>query len=135
VSELVAVAYHGRPRERLDALAATLRDRAWFFAPPAANDSYWSFSKSFGQYDPLKWWAQVHVPVLLLYGAEDKRVPAQESAARIRAAILRNTPNANVTVRIFPGADHSFRLPPGPSGWPVSAPDYVPTLLNWIKSQ
>jgi uncharacterized protein len=134
VNELVAVAYHGRSRQQLDALAATLRDRAWFFAPPAANDSYWSFSKSFGQYDPLKWWTQVRVPVLLLYGSEDKRVPAAESAARIAATLARNSPNADLTVKLFPGADHTFRLPPGPSGWPVSAPDYVPTLLNWIVS-
>lgn len=135
VSELVAVAYHDRPRAGLDSLATALKDRPWFFASPPASDSYWLFSKSFGRYDPLEWWGRVHVPVLLLYGSKDQRVPALESAARIRGAILRNTPNGNVTVKIFPGADHTFRLPPGPSGWPSSAPDYLPTLLNWIESR
>jgi len=131
VSELVAVAYHGRGRERLDSLATLLRDRPWFFAPPPSDNPYWSFSKVFVQYQPLAWWARVRVPVLLLYGAEDQRVPAAESARRIVAA-LRSSGNADVTVRIFPGADHTFRLPPGPSGWPVSAPDYVPGLLEWL---
>lgn len=132
VSELVAVAYHGRSRQRLDSLATAFRDRRWFFAPPDPGDSYWSFSREFGQYDPLEWWARVRVPVLLIYGSEDQRVPAAESAARISAAVLRNTRNADVTARILPTADHTFRLPPGPSGWPATAPDYIPTLLSWL---
>ena len=132
VSEMVAVAYHGRPRQRLDSLVTALRDQRWFFAPPAADNAYWSFSRLFGQYDPLAWWARVRVPVLLLYGSDDQRVPAAESAARISSAVLLNTRRADITVRILPGADHTFRLPPGPSGWPVTAPDYIASLLNWL---
>jgi len=75
----------------------------------------------------------VRVPVLLIYGAADQRVPARESAARIASALARNAPDVDVTVRILPGADHTFRLPPGPSGWPVTAPDYIPTLLRWLS--
>jgi dienelactone hydrolase len=131
-AELVSVAYHERPGARLDSLAAALRDRPWFFAPPPAADAYWSFSRAFSRYQPLEWWGRIRVPVLLLYGAEDQRVPAAESAARIAAAVLRNGSGADVTVRIFPGADHGFRLPPGPSGWPVTAPGYVDTLTDWL---
>jgi len=132
VGELVAVAYRGRPRQHLDSLAVALRNRSWFFAPPPADNSYWSFSRLFGKYDPLAWWSKVHVPVLLLYGSDDQRVPAAESAARI-SAVLHNARNTDVTVKIFPGADHTFRLPAGPSGWPVSAPDYIPSLLDWVS--
>jgi uncharacterized protein len=130
-SELVAVAYHGRPRARLDSLASRLKDRPWFFPPPPPENQYWAFSRMYAKYRPLDWWARVRVPVLLLYGAEDQRVPAAESASRIEAA-LRKAGNAEVTTKIFPGADHTFRLRPGPSGWPVSAPDYLPTLLSWL---
>ena len=132
VGELVAVAYHGQPRHRLDSLVAVARDRRWFFAPPPADNSYWSFSRIFGQYQPVEWWARVTVPVLLIYGSQDHRVPAAESAARISATLIRATPDADVTVRIFRDADHTFRLPPGPSEWPVTAPDYIDTLLNWL---
>lgn len=132
VAALVAAAYHDAPRARLDSLAAALRDRPWYFAPPAAEDHYWSFSRMFGQYRPLEWWARVRVPVLLLYGSADGRVPAAESAARIAAAVLRSQADADVAVRILPGADHAFRLPPGPGGWPVTAPGYLPTLLDWL---
>jgi dipeptidyl aminopeptidase/acylaminoacyl peptidase len=130
-NEVIAVAYHGRPRARMDSLATPLRDRPWYFAPPPAGDAYWSFSPVFAKYQALEWWARVRVPVLLIYGAEDQRVPAAESAARI-AATLRDAGNADVTVRILPGADHTFRLPPGPGGWPVTAPDYLPSLLDWL---
>jgi pimeloyl-ACP methyl ester carboxylesterase len=134
VSELVAVAYHARARARLDSLTTLLHERPWFFAPPPPGDAYWSFSKAYAQYRPLAWWPQVRVPVLLIYGAEDQRVPAAESAARIAAA-LRHAGNRDVTVRVFPGADHTFRLPPGPSGWPVSVADYVPSLLAWLMTR
>jgi pimeloyl-ACP methyl ester carboxylesterase len=133
VTELVAVAYNGRSRTRLDSLVTLLGDRPWFFEPPAPADAYWSFSRTFGQYRPLDWWARVRVPVLLVYGAEDRRVPAAESAGRIVEA-LRRAGNTNVAVQIFPGADHSFRLA-GSSGWPTTAPGYVPSLLEWLAKR
>jgi dipeptidyl aminopeptidase/acylaminoacyl peptidase len=134
VSELVAVAYHGRPRARLDSLVTLLHDRSWFFKPPSPADAYWTFSMAFAQYRPLDWWAQVRVPVLLVYGAEDKRVPAEESADRI-GGVLRRAGNTDVAARIFPGADHTFRLAPGPSGWAVTAPGYVSSLLEWLAKR
>jgi pimeloyl-ACP methyl ester carboxylesterase len=134
-SELVAVAYHGKPREQLDALAARFQGRPWYVAPPASGASYWSFSKRFGEFKPLEWWRQVHVPVLLIYGAADQRVPPRESAARIAAELTRHAPDADVTVRILPNADHTFRLPPGPSGWPATAPGYLPALMGWLAER
>ena len=133
-SELVAVAYHGKPRARMDSLAISLRDRPWYFAPPPPTNAYWSFSPEYAKYRALDWWSRVRVPVLLLYGAEDRRVQAAQSAERI-SATLRSAGNTDVTVRIFPGADHTFRLPPGPSGWPVTAPDYLATLLDWVAKR
>ena len=133
-SALVAAAYRGEPRGAADSLAVLLKDRAWFFPPPPPENPYWTFSPAFARYRPLEWWARVRVPVLLLYGAADQRVPAAESASRIATA-LRGAGNTRVTTRIFPGADHTFRLPPGPSGWPVTAPDYVPSLVGWLAQR
>src|SRR5688500_2445273 len=131
-SELVAVAYHGRPRARLDSLATALRDRPWFFAPPPPDNAYWSFSPLYARYRPLEWWSRVRVPVLLLYGSDDQRVQAAQSAERIAAA-LRTAGNTDVTVRLYPGADHTFRLPPASSGWPITAPGYISDLLDWLS--
>jgi len=131
---LVDAAYHGHARDQVDSMAAQLKGRPWYFAPPGPESSYWSISRSVASFAPLDWWKQVRVPVLLVYGAEDQRVPAQESAARIARAVLGH-PYADLTVRIFPGADHTFRLPPGPAGWPGTAPDYLPTLLTWLSAR
>jgi pimeloyl-ACP methyl ester carboxylesterase len=73
--------------------------------------------------------------VLLIYGENDQRVPTRESVARIATTLARNAPNVDLTVRILPGADHTFRLPPGPGGWPVTAPDYVLSLLRWLADR
>jgi len=40
-----------------------------------------------------------------------------------------------VIVRLYPGADHTFRLPPGPSGWPATAPGYVSDLIGWLAKR
>lgn len=132
VGELVAVAYQGRARARLDSLTAALQERAWYFAPPAPDNSYWIFSRQYAQFRPLDWWARVRVPVLLIYGADDERVPARASAERISGVLAEHAPDVPVTVRILPGADHTFRLAPGAGGWPRTAPDYLPTILHWL---
>jgi pimeloyl-ACP methyl ester carboxylesterase len=86
------------------------------------------------EYRALEWWAQVRGPVLLIYGENDARVPARVSAERI-ASTLRGAGNPDVTVRILPGADHTFRLATGPSGWPVTAPGYLASLLDWLATR
>lgn len=136
VRELVAVAFHGKGRARLDSLAATLRDRHWFSPPPPQDNSYWSFSRRIAAYDPIAYWKQVNVPVLLLYGERDQRVPAEASAKRITAA-LHDEGNSEVTVRIFPSADHTFRLQGNGKGfsWPRNPPGYPEVLIKWLQSQ
>lgn len=131
VGELVSVAYHGRSRARLDSLMRRDSTASWYFRPPAPDDPYWTFSRQFASFRPADWWPRVRVPVLLVYGAMDQRVPP-ESAGRI-SEILHRAGNQQVTMQIHPGADHTFRLRPGPSGWPATAPGYVPGLLAWLR--
>jgi pimeloyl-ACP methyl ester carboxylesterase len=104
------------------------------FDLPPPDDFYWRFSRSVAAYDALRWWRQVRVPVLIVFGADDARVPAQASSDRIAAA-LRQAGNRDVTVRLFPGADHTFRMPPGPGGWASTAPGYLELLLGWIEAR
>jgi hypothetical protein len=131
VRELVAVAYHGADRARLDSITAVARGRTWFFEPPKAGDSYWAFSRRIADYDPLEHWRHVTVPVLLLYGEADQRVPAEPSAERIVAALAEGG-NEDVTVRIFPEADHTYRI----SGrvWPRTVAGYPDAIVAWLES-
>lgn len=132
VHELVAVAYHGTDRARLDSLTIAARGRPWFFEPPPPEHSYWTFSRRFAAYDPIAHWRRVEVPVLLLYGGNDRRVPPGSSADAIVHALLEGG-GGDVAVRIFPGADHTFRL--RGAVWPRTAPGYPDALLDWLEAR
>ena len=55
-------------------------------------------------YDPLPAARQLCIPVLIVHGATDLQVPA-EDASRLGAAMLK-TGNRDVTVRVIPDVDH-----------------------------
>jgi len=59
VAELVAVAYQGQPRARLDSLAAAWHDRPWFFAPPAPTIRIGRSRNSTRSISRSDWWAKV----------------------------------------------------------------------------
>lgn len=132
VAEVVAVAYKGKSRDDLDAMAKKYGSRAWYFDPPPPDDRYWTFSRRAAEFRPTEYWRNVRAPVLLTYGAEDERVPAEASAEAILGA-LKDGGNKSASVRIFPGADHAYWLVEKPPGavWPRRVPDYVETLLTW----
>ena len=91
--------------------------------------------------DPALVLEQLKVPVLVIFGERDDRIPAAESAARIEEA-LRRGGNPDYAVKTFPGADHVIKLPAGPRAdtggrwdWPRPAPGYLDTMLDWTLRQ
>ncbi len=136
VRALVETAYRGGDHARLEALAVKFKDRAWFIPLPPSDNSYWIISRAIGDLDPAKAWSGVKVPVLLLYGGHDERVPASASIASIVAA-LHGAGNDRVTVRQFPNADHTFTIvdPAHANAWPIHVPDYASTIAAWVLAQ
>ena len=132
VEALVDVAYHGAPRDSLDAIAERARGQEWFFEPPAPDDSYWAFSRRIADYDPLVWWRQVDVPVLLVYGALDERVPVEPSVEAITNAL--ESVGHSAVVRIFEGADHTFRVRLTGDEWPRTVTGYPEAVIDWLAS-
>ncbi|HET9332304.1 MAG TPA: alpha/beta fold hydrolase [Gemmatimonadota bacterium] len=132
VRALVDVAYRGAPRESLDAAAARARGHAWFFEPPALDDSYWRFSPRIADFDPLAWWRQIRVPVLLVYGSADGRVPVEPSRAAIVGAI--QEAGGIVEARVFDGADHTFRVRREGDVWPRTVEEYPDAILDWLRA-
>jgi pimeloyl-ACP methyl ester carboxylesterase len=132
VEALVDVAYHGAPRDSLDRIVDRARDREWFFEPPGPDAAYWSFSRRIADFEPLVWWRQVDVPVLLVYGSGDERVPVEPSVQAITEA-LESTGNS-ATVRVFEGADHTFRIRQPGDEWPRTAAGYPEAVLEWLAS-
>ena len=70
--------------------------------------------------DPVSYWQQIKVPALVMFGELDDVVPAQTSAARITAA-LKLAGNGDITIKIFPRANHTIE----------QAPDFLDTMLDW----
>ena len=133
VETVVAVAYGGAPRNRLDSLAAALAGEPWYFALPAPGSFYWAFSRRIAGYDPRRHWMQVQAPVILLYGAGDQRVPVEASVQAVRDA-LAAAHRAPPTVCVYPGADHTQRVRRAGDVWPRSAPGYPEDLIAWVRS-
>jgi dipeptidyl aminopeptidase/acylaminoacyl peptidase len=133
IHAVVDVAYKGAPRSLVEKTWRDFRDRPWIFPLPTESDSYWSFSRRIASYDPLASWRQVSCPVLLVYGEEDQRVPPRASAAKIADAYL-GSHGSRLDVVIFPGADHTFRLPPDSPKtfqWPRTVPGYPDRVIEW----
>jgi pimeloyl-ACP methyl ester carboxylesterase len=85
----------------------------------------------------MEYWRQIKVPVLLVYGAHDERVPPRESATAIQAA-LKSGGNGSVTLKTYSNADHTFTIvdpPPRKGGWPKHEPDYAETLVRFVLAQ
>jgi len=72
---------------------------------PDPSRSRWRLEMS---YDPVAPLLKTRVPVLVIYGADDPWVPAQDSLHRLEA-IQRS--HANLTVRVLPNADHMLMAP------------------------
>lgn len=133
VEALVDVAYHGAPRDSLDGIVERARGHGWFFEPPAPDEPYWWFSRRIAGYEPLRWWRQVRVPVLLVYGGADERVPAESSRAAIEAVV--REAGGEIGTRMFEGADHTFRIRRPDDVWPRTAPGYPDAIVEWLRAR
>ena len=85
-------------------------------------------------YDPPPTWRTIIQPTLLVYGAEDKAVPPQESAEMIASA-LQAAGNHNYTIQTFPGADHGIRYYDAATQKRAFAPGYLDAVAHWIAAR
>lgn len=131
VDAIVDVAFRGAPMAEVEAAAERARGHAWFFDPPGPDDPYWLFSRKIAEYDPLVWWRQVEAPVLLVYGSVDERVPVEASRSAIVSAI-ESAGKTTVEVRVFEGADHTFRVRNPGDVWPRTVAGYPDAILEWL---
>lgn len=81
--------------------------------PPQARE-YLPWFREFLTFDPLAVMRRVRQPVLILQGALDRQVTADQAALLERAA--REAGNRDVTVRVFPNLNHLF-LPARTGAW------------------
>jgi alpha-beta hydrolase superfamily lysophospholipase len=134
-AEFVDAARNGASHDALRADIAKAGKAAWLEDLDIPDDSswIWSWYRQIGNYDNSAAWSRVTVPVLLLFGADDRLVPRQQTIAET-TRLLKTAGNSDVTVHIFSGADHTLHVPPATAdGWPRIAPGLLGTIGDFAE--
>lgn len=103
-------------------LPAVYRTRDLILFPD--DEELWSFLLRIFDYDPRPALERIRVPVLALFGADDRLVPIEESVAAYREAVQPEL----LTVAAFPRADH--RIQTGDP--PRLADGYLEKLTSFV---
>jgi dienelactone hydrolase len=110
------------------AIIAPVRDAEWFqglagdFGPEDwASAILWAAHP----YDPAPALEQVTCPLLAIFGELDLLLPVAESVAIFERCLAANP---DVTIRVFPGANHRLKL----DATGDFAPGYLETLSDWL---
>lgn len=80
--------------------------------PATPDDWWWAWSKTRMEFDPLRAWAGVSVPVLALWGSRDHNVPVTESS-RLLGRVFQGSGNRLTTLIVYSELDHDLM----PTGW------------------
>jgi dienelactone hydrolase len=112
----------------------TQQDRLFEGIPtPAAFSSYknkkYIWFRDEAQYDPVPTLEALRVPVLFIFGDQDRLVPVEKSVGIIRDALTRGG-NKDFTIKILPNVDHGMYLPTGKID-----PDYLDTMETWLAER
>lgn len=127
----------GEGWDRLQAATQNARNKRWADRVQLATkpeDIVPSWKREMS-YDPMPALQKVKCPVLAVFGELDTLTPVAETTANYRKA-LRKAANKDVTIQVFPNADHALLVwpkPNDPAHWPVLAPGYLENMANWIN--
>jgi len=115
---------------------AALAEYARTLDSAATATPWWKF---FLDYDGTATARRVRAPVLILHGEKDYQVPVAE--AEKTASAVRGGGNRDVSVRVFPGANHLF-LPDGGVGFSydklpsfVVKPEVIGAIADWLAAR
>jgi uncharacterized protein len=98
--------------ERFQAMIPAARGKSWyrFTLGNVPKESWlWESTRLTTHFDPLPVWRKVKCPTLLVFGELDPNYPVPKSAAIIETA-LNEGRNEDVTIKIFPKANHSLKV-------------------------
>ena len=123
--------------DRLQAATHSARDKRWLarVQPATKLEDIVPSWKLQMEYDPMPALEKVKRPVLAIFGELDTLTPVTETIANYRKG-LGKAGNKDVTIKIFPNADHALLVWPKPNDqahWPVLAPGYLDAMTNWIN--
>jgi pimeloyl-ACP methyl ester carboxylesterase len=135
----VSVMRTGKGWEQFDPAIEKARGTKWFpmlHVPPKDN-WIWAFHKRIYDYNAADYWAQVSVPVLVIYGERDLYVPVGQSILNIDRA-LSKAKNRDYTILVLPRASHAFNIEPEAGQrfeWWHMASGFPDLLTAWINQR
>jgi pimeloyl-ACP methyl ester carboxylesterase len=134
--------------EDLERSHAGVERRPWFKYAGRCDRALFYSARRMVEFDPGPAWAKVRCPVLAIYGAKDTSLPAEKSLPIIRRG-LDVAGNRDVTIRVFPRADHGLRT--SETGGPKEArerskarrpgdatdfaPGYLDLMTGWLTER
>jgi pimeloyl-ACP methyl ester carboxylesterase len=134
--------------EELDQAQRRVAGRPWFEYAFHCDRKLFGFGRINCEYDPAPAWEGVRCPVLAVFGDKDTLTPVERSLTILRRG-LEKAGNPDVTIKIFPNADHdivssrtggrkekrerSRGLPQGAG--PEFAPGYLKTMTDWLNER
>lgn len=129
----------GQGWEQFNKAVEKVRDTKWFpmLHVPPKDHWMWAFHRRIYDYNSADYWAQVSVPVLVIYGERDLYVPVRESIRNIDRA-LSKAKNSDYTILVLPRASHAFIIEPEagqPFEWWHIAPGFPDLLTAWINQR
>jgi uncharacterized protein len=98
--------------------------------PSTPDDWQLGFYQRIGPFDPLPYWRRLDIPVLILNGERDDKVPVRDSVSRLREALAGKDPG-RWTIRVFPETGHGLGDPK------INGPrkDFLDCLSAWIRER
>lgn len=97
----------------------------------AAGDEVWSWAQQFLFYDPVPTLDRIRVPFLAIFGTLDRMTPFRESAAGFEKGLSGRT-GTDLTIRFFPGANHSLRV--AETGGRKESNDSLPYVTGYFEA-
>jgi uncharacterized protein len=119
--------------EKLETEVQKIRNEPWFHHVAVMRHSSWNSSwMNYGtdiDFDPVPVFENLNIPILSLLGERDPETPVEETVAILER--IKKQGNKDITIKVFPEADHQIELPREVKSRPRYAPGYLETMINW----
>jgi uncharacterized protein len=137
------------PFEDLERAQEQVKDRSWFHAVHRCDRVLFYAARRMVDYDSEPSWQKVFCPVLVIYGANDTSSGPPEPLVAVIRRGLKTAKNEDVTVQIFPDADHSLcsakasdrkrasqrAVAQGIRYDPLFVSDYLDLMTHWLATK
>jgi uncharacterized protein len=134
--------------EELERTHAGVERHPWFKYVGRCDRALFYSARRMVEFDPGPAWEKVRCPALAIYGEKDTSLPADKNLPIIRRG-LGVAGNRDVTIRVFPRADHGLKtsvtggpkeagersMARRPGDGPGFAPGYLDLMSGWLTER